>query len=89
MADDVSKRIQALIDKHKILIFMKGSPVMPMCGFKNRKAFCSTRILSEPTRWSTLRISDCDGNSLLGSEKRAAKRSTTGLTVTSKAPSVS
>jgi monothiol glutaredoxin len=33
MADDVTKRIQSLIDRHKILIFMKGTPVMPMCGF--------------------------------------------------------
>jgi monothiol glutaredoxin len=33
MADDAMSRIQKLIDAHKILIFMKGTPTMPMCGF--------------------------------------------------------
>ncbi|HUI24714.1 MAG TPA: Grx4 family monothiol glutaredoxin [Candidatus Kryptonia bacterium] len=33
MADDVMNRIKSLIDQNKILIFMKGTPSLPMCGF--------------------------------------------------------
>jgi monothiol glutaredoxin len=28
-------RIQALVDKHPVLLFMKGSKLFPQCGFSN------------------------------------------------------
>lgn len=33
MTQSVKERIENLIKEHKILIFMKGSKLMPQCGF--------------------------------------------------------
>lgn len=33
MDDTLKSRIQSLIDSSKVLIFMKGTPGMPQCGF--------------------------------------------------------
>jgi len=33
MTDELRQQIQSLIDQHKILVFMKGTPSLPMCGF--------------------------------------------------------
>nr|YP_009237482.1 hypothetical protein [Wildemania schizophylla]AKS28529.1 hypothetical protein [Wildemania schizophylla] len=33
--DIEKKRIQQLLSDHKIVLFMKGSKTMPMCGFSN------------------------------------------------------
>lgn len=32
---DINTRIQDLIDQNKVLVFMKGSKLMPQCGFSN------------------------------------------------------
>jgi monothiol glutaredoxin len=34
--DDVQARIQDLVDKNPVLLFMKGSPLFPQCGFSSR-----------------------------------------------------
>ncbi|MBI1817659.1 MAG: Grx4 family monothiol glutaredoxin [Deltaproteobacteria bacterium] len=33
MADELMNHIKSMIDKNKIVIFMKGTPNLPMCGF--------------------------------------------------------
>ena len=33
---NVMERIQAEIDRHPIVLFMKGTPQFPMCGFSSR-----------------------------------------------------
>ena len=33
MAEDIMKKIQSQIDENKILIYMKGTKIMPECGF--------------------------------------------------------
>ena len=33
MSDPVMDKIQSLVEENKILIFMKGNRLMPMCGF--------------------------------------------------------
>ncbi len=33
MTDDVLARIEEMVKKHKVFIFMKGTPTFPMCGF--------------------------------------------------------
>ena len=33
---DVMQRIQALVDAHPIVLFMKGTPLFPQCGFSSR-----------------------------------------------------
>ena len=33
MTDDLRKRIAATIGKDRIMLFMKGNPAMPQCGF--------------------------------------------------------
>ena len=35
MTPELQQRIQSLVDDNKILIFMKGSKLMPQCGFSN------------------------------------------------------
>jgi monothiol glutaredoxin len=35
MTPEVQTRIQELVDNNKILVFMKGSKLMPQCGFSN------------------------------------------------------
>jgi monothiol glutaredoxin len=34
-ADDVQEKIQALVESHSVLLFMKGSKLFPQCGFSN------------------------------------------------------
>ena len=35
MATEVQARIEQLIKENKIMVFMKGSKLMPQCGFSN------------------------------------------------------
>lgn len=35
MTPELQTRINDLLKSHKILVFMKGSKLMPMCGFSN------------------------------------------------------
>lgn len=35
MTTDAQTRIDSLVKSNKILVFMKGSKLMPMCGFSN------------------------------------------------------
>jgi monothiol glutaredoxin len=36
VTDDVQARIQGLVDASPVLLFMKGSPLFPQCGFSSR-----------------------------------------------------
>ena len=36
MTDDVQERLQGLVDSNDVLLFMKGSPLFPQCGFSSR-----------------------------------------------------
>ncbi len=36
MTEDIMKKIQSQIDENKILIYMKGTKIMPECGFSAR-----------------------------------------------------
>lgn len=33
ISDDLKKRIEATLTKDRVMLFMKGSPSMPQCGF--------------------------------------------------------
>jgi monothiol glutaredoxin len=35
MSPDTKAKLDSLIDQHKILVFMKGTKLMPQCGFSN------------------------------------------------------
>lgn len=35
MTPEVQQRIESLIQQNKIMVFMKGSKLMPQCGFSN------------------------------------------------------
>ncbi|AFY54027.1 monothiol glutaredoxin, Grx4 family [Rivularia sp. PCC 7116] len=35
MTPEVKERIENLVQQNKIMVFMKGSKLMPMCGFSN------------------------------------------------------
>ena len=54
---DIDKRIQAILGEHPIVLFMKGTPQFPMCGFSSRAAkaltkagadFYTVNILADP-----------------------------------------
>jgi monothiol glutaredoxin len=36
VTEDVSARLQNLVDSNEVLLFMKGSPLFPQCGFSSR-----------------------------------------------------
>ena len=36
MTDDVQARIAETVNAHDVLLFMKGSPLFPQCGFSSR-----------------------------------------------------
>lgn len=36
MSDDVQARLKTLVDSNEVLLFMKGSPLFPQCGFSSR-----------------------------------------------------
>ena len=51
------EELDALVNEHEIVLFMKGTPEMAMCGFSNRAAqvlqqlgepFAAVNILSDP-----------------------------------------
>jgi monothiol glutaredoxin len=54
----ISERIQAEIEGHPVVLFMKGTPQFPMCGFSSRTvqamkqagatAFHTVNVLEEP-----------------------------------------
>ena len=54
---DINERIQDLISQHRIVLFMKGTPQFPQCGFSMRTcqalaavgaAYHSVDVLAEP-----------------------------------------
>jgi monothiol glutaredoxin len=36
MTEDVQARIAETVNAHEVLLFMKGSPLFPQCGFSSR-----------------------------------------------------
>ncbi len=36
MTDETQTRIQSLVEGNDVLLFMKGTPLFPQCGFSNR-----------------------------------------------------
>lgn len=57
MADDIFQRIQSQIEKDRVVLYMKGTPLMPQCGFSQKvtlalKAagakFASYNVLEDP-----------------------------------------
>ena len=47
MTDDVQARIQGLVDANPVLLFMKGSPLFPQCGFSSRAIAILTHLGAE------------------------------------------
>jgi monothiol glutaredoxin len=44
VTDDVQARIQDLVDANPVLLFMKGSPLFPQCGFSSRAIAILTHL---------------------------------------------
>lgn len=36
MTDETQAHIQSIVDSNDVLLFMKGTPLFPQCGFSNR-----------------------------------------------------
>ncbi|UVO52347.1 Grx4 family monothiol glutaredoxin [Sphingomonas sp. SUN019] len=36
MSDDANDRIEAVVKNNNVVLFMKGSPLFPQCGFSSR-----------------------------------------------------
>ena len=54
---DINERIQSIVAGHPIVLFMKGTPQFPMCGFSSRTvqalkgvdaSFHSVNVLEDP-----------------------------------------
>jgi monothiol glutaredoxin len=54
---DINERIKAMLAAHPIVLFMKGTPEFPMCGFSSRAAkalteagatFHTVNVLADP-----------------------------------------
>ena len=45
----VMERIQAEVDTHAVVLFMKGTPQFPMCGFSSRAVQALMSAGAEPT----------------------------------------
>lgn len=54
---DVNERIKTMLAEHPIVLFMKGTPEFPMCGFSSRAAqalkqadadFFAVNVLADP-----------------------------------------
>ncbi|MCW8808824.1 MAG: Grx4 family monothiol glutaredoxin [Rhodanobacter sp.] len=54
---DINERIKAMLAEHPMVLFMKGTPEYPMCGFSSRAAkalsgtgvgFHAVNVLAEP-----------------------------------------
>lgn len=54
---DINERIRAVLAEHPIVLFMKGTPEFPMCGFSSRAAkalssagavFHAVNVLADP-----------------------------------------
>lgn len=41
---DINNRIETLVKGNKVVLFMKGSPTMPQCGFSARAATILTHL---------------------------------------------
>ena len=44
---DVMDRIKSAVDENPVIIFMKGSPKLPQCGFSSRTADALMRVGEE------------------------------------------
>ncbi|HSH30195.1 MAG TPA: Grx4 family monothiol glutaredoxin [Thiohalobacter sp.] len=60
---DVMDKIKQAVDTHPVVIFMKGTPEMPQCGFSSRAAqalqacgeeFAYVNVLSDPEVFENL-----------------------------------
>lgn len=60
---DVLERIQQQVDSHPVIIYMKGTPQLPQCGFSSRTAealkalqieFAYVNVLSDPEIFQNL-----------------------------------
>ena len=58
MADETQQKIDDIVKKYPIMVFMKGNPEQPQCGFSARvamilkdhgKPFASFDVLSDPS----------------------------------------
>ena len=63
MDENTKQTIQSLIDTHRVVLFMKGTPEQPMCGFSARTAaalqslgapFAAVDVLPDPRIRQTL-----------------------------------
>ncbi len=54
---DTNERITTMLAEHPIVLFMKGTPQFPMCGFSSRAAkalseagaaYCPVNVLADP-----------------------------------------
>lgn len=44
MTEDTNARIRKLVDDNNVVLFMKGTPLFPQCGFSNRAISILTHL---------------------------------------------
>ena len=48
MAEDIFQKIQSQIGKDRVVLYMKGTPAMPQCGFSQRTTLALKAIPNAP-----------------------------------------
>ena len=66
MSTDVQKRIQEQVTSHPVVLYMKGSPQFPQCGFSGRAAqvlkacgvekYVAVNVLEDKGAWDYLKF---------------------------------
>ncbi len=57
MADDIFERIQKQIDGNRVVLYMKGTPALPQCGFSQVTSQILTRLGVEYQTYDVLQDS--------------------------------
>ena len=64
MSRDLNSEIKTEIEQNKIMVYIKGTPELPRCGFSNAvvqvlnkigKPFSSVDVLADPEKWQAVK----------------------------------
>lgn len=54
MAEDIFQKIQSQISKDRVVLYMKGTPAMPQCGFSQRATLALKAVGAEFASYDVL-----------------------------------
>jgi monothiol glutaredoxin len=54
MAEDIFQKIQSQVEKDRVVLYMKGTPSMPQCGFSQRTSMALKAVGAEYASYDVL-----------------------------------